>query len=855
MAFGAAAWAAMTGWVAGLAWQFQQPSLGPPPAAAAIALAGLLAWGVAAGLARRWSRRAGAHGDPTGRAGLGRSRGPVLVLLIACGAAALAFGSTEWRAHERLQHRLDPALEGRDLRITGVVAGLPQRTASGLRFEFAVERAAWGGETVTVPPRLLLSWTSGFHEDATLSQPQRALRAGQRWELQVRLRRPHGPVNPGGFDLERHLFERGLGATGAVRDAPPQVVDVAAGHPVLRARQAMRDAIERQVGDTRDAGVLAALALGDQSAIARDDWDLFRITGVAHLMAISGLHVTMFAWLVGGLVAWAWRASPRLCMAVPAPHAALVLGAAAAALYAVFSGWAVPAQRTVWMLLTVTLLALSGRRWPWPLVLATAAAVVLAVDPWALLDAGFWLSFGAVGLLLASSPWVGARPDGGAAWSRAASAAAAEAPPAGRWRGQAVAAARAAWHTQVVATLGLAPLTLLLFQQVSVVGFVANLVAVPWVTMVVTPLALLGALWAPLWSLAAAAVDLLGRGLELVAQVPGAVFEAPVASTWIVAAALFGGLLVVLPLPWRWRVLAVPLIAPLLVPPVARPAPGAFEVVALDVGQGTAVLVRTHRHLLVYDAGPRFSRDSDAGERLVLPALRARGERRIDRLLLSHRDLDHVGGAASLLREREVGDLMSSLEPGHPLLALAAERGVATAPCRAGEGWQWDGVQFEMLHPDGATLDAATRPDVRLNVRPNARSCVLRVRSGADPSAPSVLLTGDIELEQEIGLVARHGDALASQVLIVPHHGSRTSSSPAFLDAVAPRWAVVQAGYQSRFGHPDPRVLERYAERGIPVAASPACGAWQWASDDLGFRCWREVRRRYWHHPGPPLER
>lgn len=822
MQFGVMVGAVAAGWAAGLALQMQQAAVGPAGRALAIVLVGVAACAAARVLVRR------------------TRRGLALLALLAVGAAAIGFGTTEWRANARLDTRLDPALEGRELVVTGVVASLPQRSASGLRFEFEVESARWGDEPVVLPPRLLLGWTSGFHEDATLTQPQRAVRAGQRWTLQVRLRRPHGAMNPGGFDFERHLFERGIGATGAVRGAPPQVVAAAPGHAVLRARQAMRDAIEREVGDARPAGVLAALALGDQSAILRDDWDLFRVTGVAHLMAISGLHVTMFAWLAGGLAGAAWRRSARLCLAVPAPQAALVLGALAAAAYAVFSGWAVPAQRTVWMLVTVAALALGGRRWPWPLVLAAAGLVVTVADPWALGDPGFWLSFGAVGLLLASSPWAGA--SGAAGWSRAASAVDATAPVAGGWPRRLVDAGRAALHTQVVATLGLAPLTLVLFQQVSVIGFVANLVAVPWITLVVTPLALLGALWPDLWSLGALAVEGLSTLLAWAARIPGAVFEAAAAPAWIVVAALAGGALAILPMPWRWRVLAVPLVAPLLWPPTARPAPGTFEVVALDVGQGTAVLVRTHRHLLVYDAGPRFSRDSDAGERLVLPALRSRGERRIDVLMLSHRDVDHVGGAAALLRERTVGSLVSSLEPVHPLRALAGERAVPTRPCRAGDTWRWDGVRFEVLHPDA---EVGAPP-----LRANTVSCVLRIGPDRLPGGPSVLLTGDIEREQELALVARHGRDLASEVVLVPHHGSRTSSSPEFLQAVSPRFAVVQAGYQSRFGHPAPDVLRRYAEQGAEVIASPACGAWRWTSDQPRFSCWRDSARRYWHHPG-----
>jgi competence protein ComEC len=730
------------------------------------------------------------------------------------GAALLGAGASEWRASLRLADALAPALEGRDIAVVGIVASLPQRSASGLRFRFDVESARLDGALVALPERLSLGWYAGWHEDAALTQPQRELRAGQRWQFTLRLRRPHGNLNPHGYDYELQLFEQGLRATGYVRDAPPAaLLSEAAGHPVERLRQRLRDAIDAKVPDRRAAGVLAALAVGDQGAIERDDWELFRNTGIAHLMSISGLHVTMFAWLAGWIVGALWRRSTRLMLWRPVMTAARWGGLAAAAGYALLSGWGVPSQRTVWMLATVTLLQALGLHWPWVLALLAAAVVVTALDPWALLQPGFWLSFAAVGLLMVSAPVPRRAP-----------------PAAGLAR--LGAGLRDGLRTQVVATLGLAPLTLVFFQQLSLVGFAANLVAIPLVTLVITPLALLGALWAPLWTLGAWAVQQLSFGLGGLAALPGAVWVVPAAPVWARLAGLLAALVLLLPWPWQLRVLALPLALPLLLPPRALPAPGEFELVALDVGQGTAVLVRTHEHLLVYDAGPQYSRDSDAGQRVLLPLLRARGETHIDTLLLSHRDLDHVGGARAVLAALPVAELRSSLEPDHPLTATAQ---ATTRRCEAGQSWAWDGVRFELLRPPTA--------DYERGLNSNAMSCVLRV-AGRKASA---LLTGDIEHEQEAALVATHGEALRSDVLIVPHHGSKTSSTAAFLDAVQPRLAVFQAGYRNRFGHPAPEVLARYHERGIAVLASPACGAWAWAGGDAGH-CERTVQRRYWHH-------
>ena len=779
--------------IAGAALQLQQALLWPETAYLALAGGGLL------GLLLLRFATAGC-------------RAPALWLAL----ALLAFGSTGWRAGQRLAEALPAVLEGRDLELTGVIAQLPRHGATGTRFVFEVEQALHGGAPVTVPRRLLLGWYRAGEPDALLAGPGVELRAGQRWRFMARLKAPHGAMNPQGFDFELWLFEQRIGATGSVRavaDASAARLADAGGHVVERLRQRLRDAIHAQVSDTAAAGVLAALAIGDQPAIEREDWDLFRATGVAHLMAISGLHVTMFAWLAGALVGRLWRLSPRLMRWRPAPQAARWGGLACATGYAMLAGWGVPAQRTVWMIAAVVLLRSLALRWPAPLVLLAAGAVVVTVDPWALLQPGFWLSFVAVGLLMVAAP-------------------SAPAPPGSGWWARLGAALRSGLRTQAVASVGLAPLTLVFFQQLSLVGFIANLFAIPLVAAVVTPLALLGAFAPPLWTVAAWVVQAMTAALQQLAGWPLAVWSAAAAPPWAAAAGLLGGALLVLALPWRLRLLGLPLLLPLLVPVLPRPAEGGFEAVAADVGQGTAVLVRTRHHLLVYDTGPAYSTQSDAGERVLLPLLRARGETRVDRLVLSHRDSDHVGGAASLLARLPVGLLLSSLEDGHPLLALP----VPQQRCDAGQSWHWDGVRFDLLHPPA--------DDHARALKPNALSCVLRVQSAV---GTSLLLSGDIEAAQEASLLERERARLPSTVLLVPHHGSRTSSSGAFLDAVAPRTAVVQAGYRSRYGHPAPDVLARYEARGITVLRSDDCGAWTWAADG-SMRCERERAARYWHH-------
>ncbi|RYF81142.1 MAG: DNA internalization-related competence protein ComEC/Rec2 [Comamonadaceae bacterium] len=825
------AFAALAGSVAGTALQLTQPGLWAAPVYAAL---GLLA------LALLWPLR---HAPL--KAGLG--------LLLAAGAGAcMGFAHTGWRAAAFQAQALSPALEGRDLRVTGVVAQMPQRGDTGVRFQLAVEDADWaeaneagrpGAAKPAVPPRLALSWyaegSGGWGREPTpllgdSTATLAALHAGERWQLTVRLKAPHGNRNPHGFDYELWLWEQDVQATGYVRagarNAPPQRLAATWRHPIERAREAVRDAIlaraAAQPADgahSRALGVVAALVTGDQAAIERADWDVFRATGVAHLMSISGLHITLFAWLAAAVVGALWRRSSRLMLWRPAPQAALIGGVLLATAYALFSGWGVPAQRTIGMLAIVALLRGGARQWPWPCVWLLVCAAVVAWDPWALLQAGFWLSFVAVGVLFASDAGLAGRLHDvrpGAAQ---------------RLAGQTWRLLREQW----VVTVALTPLSLLLFQQVSLVGFVANLVAIPWATLVVTPLAMLGVLVPPLWDVAAFAVRALGVGLGWLAGWPLATWAVAAAPLWAGVAGVGGGLLLAMRLPPALRVMGLPLLLPVLLWQAPRPAMGEFDLLAADVGQGNAVLLRTAQHSLLYDTGPRYSLESDAGHRVLVPLLRALGERP-HTVVLSHRDSDHTGGAAAVLATQPQAAVLASIEPGHPLQALRP-----ATRCEAGQRWTWDGVLFELLHP---------QPDdyARFAVRPNALSCVLRVSNGR----AAVLLPGDIERAQEAALTSRSresGQTLQADLLLVPHHGSKTSSSDALLDAVAPRLALVQSGWRNRFGHPAPEVTARLRERGIAVVDSPQCGAARWHSGQPDqVTCERQQAPRYWQHRAPP---
>jgi competence protein ComEC len=732
-------------------------------------------------------------------------------------AFASGFAWAALLAHLRMADWLDPALEGRDVEVIGFVSSLPAVAEQSVRFELEVESIADGTK---LPRKLLLSWyRSPLAEDAPAGTAP-GLHPGERWMLTVRLRRPHGNVNPHGFDYEAWLLERRIGATGYVRQRAENTL-LGSRHGffvwVEQAREAVRDRFLAILGPTPAAGILAALAIGDQRAISAEEWQLFNRTGVTHLMSISGLHVTLVSGLLAWLVASLWRRVPALALRLASRKAAAAAAIAGALGYALLAGFAVPAQRTFCMVAVVALALWFGRVASPVRVLALALAAVVAADPWAPLAPGLWLSFGAVALIFyVASGW--SRPE----------------PRLVQWI-----------HVQWAITVGLAPAVLLLFGQVSIAGPLANAVAIPVISVVVTPLALLAAVLPLEFLLQGAAwlVEWLLQFLEWCASLPAALWQQHVPSAWAALLALAGVGWVLAPRGVPWRPAGLALMAPAfaLAPPV--PAAGEAWITTLDVGQGLAVLVRTANRALLYDAGPAFGPQADSGSRIVLPVLRAAGIARLDMMVLSHEDLDHLGGALTVLESMEVDALASSLAPVHPLHALVS----SSRPCAAPFAWEWDGVRFDFLHP----RSSGTTP-----TRRNDRSCVLRVSTAAG----SMLLTGDIEAAAEASLVARAH--LKADVLLVPHHGSRSSSTPQFIAAVAPRWAVIPVGYRSRFGHPHASVLERYGDANASVLRTDLDGAVHVvlgrspievaAERTRRARYWRQMRRQM-RRPMPPV--
>jgi competence protein ComEC len=712
-----------------------------------------------------------------------------------------AAGFAQWR----LADRLPTENEGRDIRLSGVIASLPQAYENGLRFEFAVEQAE-----AALPSRISLAWYAGRRpEEDEARHVLPPLSAGERWQLTVRLKRPHGNLNPHGFDYEAWLFERGVRATGYVRTAEDnRRLDAFVWRPayaVERLRERVRERILRALPERDYAGVLVALVVGDQRAIDGGLWQLFARTGISHLMSISGMHVTMVAALGAWLVSLLWRRRPALMLRLPAQKAAAAAGWATAFGYCLLAGFGVPAQRTLYMLSVVALALWLGRAASGSRVLALALLLVLLADPWAVLAAGFWLSFGAVGLLfyvsagrLAPGHWL-------AEWGRA----------------------------QWAVTLGLIPALLALFQQFSLVSPLANAVAIPVVSFIVTPLALIAAAlpFDALLLLAHQILAWLMAFIAWLADLPLAVWQQAAPPAWAVALGLLGCAWLLLPrgFPSRWA--GVVLMLPLVLVEPARPAPGELRLTVLDVGQGLAVHAQTAAHDLIYDTGPQFSPDANSGNRILLPYLRAAGVRRLDGLIVTHQDKDHAGGALSLLDGLPVAWTASAMPADHPFREAPGHR-----PCLDGQSWEWDGVRFEMLHPEQA--------DYARGLKSNDLSCVLK----ATAAAGSALLTGDIETLSERALSQRHGGRLRADVLLAPHHGSRTSSSPEFLAAVGADTVIFPVGYRNRFRHPNAEVLRRHEATGARLARTDRDGAVTVEFAVPRRQTFeREARRRYWH--------
>ncbi|MEN9357757.1 MAG: hypothetical protein RL695_1928, partial [Pseudomonadota bacterium] len=582
-----------------------------------------------------------------------------------------------------------------------------------------------------------------------------------------------------------------------------------------RLRENIRSRFEHRLQGRPYAGILSALVIGDQRAIDATQWRLFSRTGITHLISISGLHVTMLAGLSYAIVNFLWRRQPRLLLRLSAQRAAALGGFLAALAYCLMAGFAVPAQRTLYMLGVVALALWSGRTTSASRVLVLALLVVLLLDPWAVLMAGFWLSFGAVALLFFVGSGRLGTLNGVAGWVQ----------------------------TQWAVTLGTLPVLLLLFQQFSLVSPLANAVAIPVVSFIITPLALAASV--PfldfLLEPAYAVTQLLMQFIQWLAALPWAVWQQQEPPLWAWLGALAGCLWMLLPRGFPARGLGVLMLLPLLFATPQRPDTGTARLTVLDVGQGLAIHIQTAHHDLLYDTGPAYTLEANAGNRVVIPYLRARGVRQLDGLIVTHQDTDHAGGVESVVDEIPVGWLMSSLAFEHTASALP----VKALPCVAGQQWTWDGVRFSVLHPVAAQLQENVR-------KTNDVSCVLMVEN----TRARMLLPSDIEAVSERALITREGSNLHADVLVAPHHGSRTSSTAEFIAAVGAQTVIFPVGYRNHFHHPRPDVVARYQMAGAALRRTDFEGALTVTLSEAPntppvlIESARAARWRYWYSVG-----
>ena len=731
-----------------------------------------------------------------------------------CLSGGVAFGLVWGLAagHWLLVGLLPAERERQDFQVEGYVAGLPvtyqgPQQSPRTRFEFRVLSATAAADGAPMPlRRLRLSWYGFPDADADTC----ALHPGSRWQLRVRLRRPHGFANPGGGPPEARVLTRGIGAVGYVRsDSGNRCLpghDWRAAHHRLRAVLAQRMQARTE---TPLAAFIGALSLGDRRLLDTGRRQLLQHTGTAHLLAISGLHITFAAFLCHRAAALMARLLPPLLLLRPAPWWGALGALSGAIAYAALAGFSLPTRRALTMVLVAVCALLASRRPSFAAGFCLALLLVLMQEPLAGHTAGFWLSFLAVGALLwgiSRQPYAGA---GGFLLRLLA--------------------------VQAAVSLGLLLPQGLLLGEVPLISPVANLFAIPLVSFLVVPAALAGTLLLFLpppgaeICLAGAVMllTLLFRGLELL---PSVLWH-PAAWSWPVLCVAAPGVCLALACRRpRLRLLGLLCCLPLLWTPSAAPPP--LRVTAFDVGQGLSVLVETRHHRLLYDTGPRYHSSSDAGSRIVLPALRRLGVRQLDVLLVSHRDADHAGGAVSILAQLPVQTLLTGERLELPP-AIASD--VEQRACRAGDDWQWDGIRFRILYP-GA--DAGGR-------KGNNRSCVLLVEGAGQ----RILLPGDVLASAERAFIARVGGAV--DILAAPHHGSRSSSSPAFVAALRPRHVLFASGYRNAFGHPHPEVQARYRSVESRMWHTGEQGAVRFEVNAAGQLlppvAHREKHRRYWH--------
>ena len=702
------------------------------------------------------------------------------------------------RADVILSENMDEQIEGVPLTASGRVISLPVNRGTQIRFDFQVDSLTGaGGKRYGAPHKIRLNWYRNYPD----------LSPGESWRLAVKLKRPHGFMNPGGFDYEGFLFQQGIGATGYVLNRADNVrLSMASGFNIDRIRFLIRRKLEKVLPDQQLAPLVTALVIGDRSAVTPVQWRILTRTGTNHLLAISGLHIGLIAALTLILARWLWPVTLGVLFKINSLRVAAVTAMTCALIYAALAGFSIPTQRALIMLAIVLLLGFVNRITHASNIICLTLLIILLIDPFSVMSSGFWLSFTAVNLILYGMT---CRTGTTGFW----------------WR----------WgRVQWLVGAGLAPLLISSYQQVPLLGIVANFIAVPWVSMLTIPLLLIGVslsfihegIGSMILHMGLASLKLLWGFLELVSHFDAGVLHTALPSLTALMAAMIGVALLLLPrgLPGRW--LGMLWMLPVFIQTPSFPDGAIFRFTLLDVGQGLAAVVRTRHHTLLFDTGPKYSDRFDAGSDVILPYLKYQGVNRLDRLIASHGDNDHIGGLPQLLLNIDIDAISSSVPE--------KIRNFHASRCRAGDAWDWDGVHFAILYPASAE-----------DLSGNDLSCVLRVSSGTH----SLLLTGDIERRAEQRLVMRYPGHLRSELLVAPHHGSDTSSSQSFIAAVQPHYVLFPVGYRNRYNFPKKAIIHRYEISGAVPLDTASSGAIEAVFYEQGTVITRSRQRlhRFWN--------
>jgi len=748
--------------------------------------------------------------------------------------ALLGFLWASFFSHLLLLSQLKPNLEGKDLLVTGIVSSIPHNDGNRTRFKFSVSTLSLTSQPENFvnnfPKTLLLNW----YKESPL------LRFGDNLHLRVRLKRAHGYMNPGGFDYEAWVFRQRIDGIGYVKSRlNPSIMPVSLSfwedskqsllNFIGRTRQIILEAQSANLEHKPFYGILAALTVGDRYGISSSQWQVLTNTGTNHLMAISGLHIGLISGLFYFLIRRLWGTFPSLVNKLAAPQAAAIFSIASATAYAALAGFSIPTQRALIMVSVVMLGIFLKRQITASHTLIMALFLILLLDPLAVLSAGFWLSFTAVGTIIyAMNQRVAKR---------------------GLWT--------AFGKVQFVTLIGLLPFLVVFFQKFSLVSPIANIIAVPWVSMVTIPLTLLGSLLViPLPDVGKFLLNISHLSLELIwpmlvwfSEFSLSILSVATPSLWALVLAVFGVICILSPsgFPSKW--MAVVFFVPLFMGPNKANTLGEGKAIftLLDVGQGLSAVVRTSKHVLVYDTGPKFNIDFDTGKAVVLPYLRSLGIFRISTLIVSHGDNDHIGGVTSILQNMPVEKILTSVPQ-----KIDAQN---NSNCTKNMQWTWDGVKFSILHPKFSDyLLPQTKQDQKATKKRkysgNNMSCVLLIES----KSGNVLISGDIERSIEKRLVEEWQRGLinfSADVLVVPHHGSKTSSEPTFINAVNPKYALFAVGYRNRYGFPKPEIVERYLQRDIEFFDTSQYGAITFNLGEIEGvgepELYRNSVRRYWH--------